>query len=283
MPEDSAEFVYNPFSGLDRERFPHDGASVGNGRTPEEQADSDMFLRAVAKLSRKDMREETGGFALAAQCELPQVMKKKQKPVVEKVEQEERAQAEPFEEDTFLVAMRSVTPLGGKGRKVAVRPAMRPAVRMREETLEDFMAGRLEFAVSSTGEYLEGQIAGLDELIMNRLREGQYSPEAHIDLHGLNAMQAFESLREFMRQAWLKDLRTVLIVTGRGRNSPDGQAVLRRKLQQWLTKEPFKRVVTAFCTAKAHDGGPGSIYVLLRRFRKKGHIQWDRLYVDDDC
>ena len=74
----------------------------------------------------------------------------------------------------------------------------------------------------------------------------------------------------------------MLVVPGRGRNSPDGQGVLRGKLQTWLTQEPFKRVVLAFCTAQPHDGGPGSVYVLLRKYRKKGRVYWERLPADAD-
>lgn len=58
--------------------------------------------------------------------------------------------------------------------------------------------------------------------------------------------------------------------------------MLRGKLQTWLTQEPFKRVVLAFCTAQPHDGGPGSVYVLLRKYRKKGRVYWERLPADAD-
>lgn len=151
-----------------------------------------------------------------------------------------------------------------------------------ELSLQDFMDGKLEFALSFTDEYLEGHVVGLDQMIMNKLRAGGLSPEAHLDLHGLNAVQAFEALRGFMRGCWYKGLRTVLVVPGRGRNSPDGMGVLREKLQSWLTQDPFKRVVLAFCTAQSHDGGPGSVYVLLRKYRKKGRIYWERMPADAD-
>ena len=63
-------------------------------------------------------------------------------------------------------------------------------------------------------------------------------------------------------------MRCVIVVPGRGRNSPDGIGILREKLKLWFTQEPFKRVVLAFCTARPHDGGPGSLYVLLRKYKK---------------
>lgn len=266
------EFGDNPFRALAIGSFPKVcGQAEESAIRPEDRS---LFLRSVAKMPA--VKPERRGFRLSECCALPVVRMKKKpepKPIII---------PGPEEVDPFLDAMRNTKPLEGKGRAIAPRPIPRQVASLREYTLEDFMAGKLEFAVSSTNEYLEGHVVGMDELIMNRLRAGGYSTEANLDLHGLNSSQAFEALRVFIRDSWLKDLRSVLIVTGRGRNSPDGQPVLRRKLQSWLIKEPFKRVVMAFCTARPHDGGPGSIYVLLRRFRKKGPVCWERQFIDDD-
>lgn len=268
------EFGENPFRNLDISSFP--AASGQQGDCLPSGEERNLFLRSVEKIPFP--KQSRGGFLLSDHCDLPVIrMKKKREQPPKPVEA-----PEPEELDPFLDAMRNIKPLARKGRAIAPRPTTRQAVNLREYTLEDFMAGKLEFAVSSTNEYLEGHVVGLDELIMNRLRAGGFSAEANLDLHGLNSSQAFEAIRVFIRDAWLKDLRSVLIVTGRGRNSPDGQPVLRQKLQSWLTKEPFKRVVMAFCTARPHDGGPGSIYVLLRRFRKKGPVSWERQYIEED-
>ncbi len=182
----------------------------------------------------------------------------------------------------FLQAMGEVVPLQGRGRDVAPVPAAATPPPHGEISLQDFMDGKLEFALSFSDEYLEGHVVGLDQMTINKLRAGAFSPEAHLDLHGLNALQAFEALRGFLRGSWYKGLRTVLVVPGRGRNSPDGIGILREKLQNWLTQDPFKRVVLAFCTAQPHDGGPGSVYVLLRKYKKKGRVYWERTPADDD-
>ena len=195
-------------------------------------------------------------------------------PLGEQVEDEEAA--------AFLAAMGTVSPLTGGGRDVAPAPAPSTPPPHGDMSLQDFMDGKLEFALTFSDEYLEGHVVGLDLMILNKLRAGGLSPEAHLDLHGLNALQAFEALRGFFKGSWYKGLRTVLVVPGRGRNSPDGMGVLREKLQSWLTQDPFKRVVLAFCTAQPHDGGPGSVYVLLRKYRKKGRIYWERMPADSD-
>lgn len=200
----------------------------------------------------------------------------------------QRAQARPpqSEELAFASAMQDVKPLAGKGRAVApevVPPPMPPVPSEETNPLQDFMDGKLEFTLASTDEYVEGHILGLDLITVGKLQAGQYSPESHLDLHGLNAAQAFQSLVGFIKGAYLKGQRTVLVVPGRGRNSPQGMPVLRSKVQHWLTQEPFRRVVLAFCTARPADGGAGALYVLLRKLRKdRGKVHWDRKPADPD-
>ena len=74
----------------------------------------------------------------------------------------------------------------------------------------------------------------------------------------MNAQQAFDALVGFFRAAYFKGQRTVLVVPGRGLNSPHGISILREKVQEWFTQEPLKRVILAFCTAKPSDGGAGA-------------------------
>ncbi|MDR0465941.1 MAG: Smr/MutS family protein [Deltaproteobacteria bacterium] len=181
----------------------------------------------------------------------------------------------------FVKAMRDVQPLhGGRGRDVP-RVVEPPAVvETQEQAFPALVENTLDFALIFSEEYIEGHVVGLDSLILQKLRAGRYSPEAHLDLHGLNARQAFDALVGFARSGWHRGLRVLLLIPGRGRNSPDGVAVLRERVQGWLTQEPLKRVVLAFCTARPADGGPGSLYVLLRKYRKKGKISWERCPVD---
>ena len=96
-------------------------------------------------------------------------------------------------------------------------------------------------------------------------------------MHGLNAEQAYAGLLAFIRHAYQQGKRSLLVVTGRGKNSPGWQGVLRENMREWLTRAPLKRVVLAFCTARPGDGGPGALYVLLRKYKKNGgKIIWDQ-------
>lgn len=276
-------FADNPFTCLDARQFP-DMQEKDKKKQDLPGEDKKLFFRALENIPDSPQKKKQGGFLLAEQCALPRIEKKKMEKKTPVKKTEKLGKDSKMEEglDAFLLAMRNAKPLSGKGREVVPGMEAKKNAAMTEPGFEELLGQSLEFTVMYSDEYLEGHVAGLDELIMNRLRAGQMSPEAHLDLHGLNAEQAFETLRIFMRDAWFKSLRTVLVVTGRGLNSPFGQGVLRRKLQTWLTQEPFKRVVLGFCTARPHDGGPGSIYVLLRKFRKKGRICWDRYSGDAD-
>ena len=281
--------------------------------TPDE--DNELFLNAMSSVKpvSSKARSEDSGFSLEERGALEAAaLGRKSKPASKPVSVTKKTPVAPSDEEknfgsrggsvkkgvmafeaavedspeddasAFLTAMGAVDPLQGRGRDVAPSPEQTTPPPNGEMSLQDFMDGKLEFALTFSDEYLEGHVVGLDEMIMNKLRSGSLSPEAHLDLHGLNAMQAFEALRGFFKGSWYKGLRTVLVVPGRGRNSPDGVGILREKLQSWLTQEPFKRVVLAFCTAQPHDGGPGSVYVLLRKYRKKGRIYWERMPADSD-
>jgi DNA-nicking Smr family endonuclease len=85
-----------------------------------------------------------------------------------------------------------------------------------------------------------------------------------------------------MREQYSQNKRCVLLIPGRGLNSPLGIGVLKREVQHWLTREPLKRVVLAFCTALPRHGGTGALYVLLRKYKKtRGKVIWDRYLKDE--
>jgi DNA-nicking Smr family endonuclease len=200
-----------------------------------------------------------------------------------------KVQAQPSltpeeEEKLFSQAMSGVKPLNPtlKGREVdpETDPAPPRWTGVDETALADlnrFVAGELEFEIEYSDEYMFGRVKGLDAKAFNQLKAGALSMDAHLDLHGLNADQARDSLLFFLHECYLQNKRCVLLVPGRGKNSPGGQSVLRQEIQAWLTQEPLKRMVMAYCTAQPKHGGAGALYVMLRRYRKSiGKVMWDR-------
>ena len=260
--------------------------------SPAAENDSRDFLRAVSGVSRLDQVKKVNKKSKdeSVRLENPVLtpvaqLKQKQTEKRPAVQESIATSVDPMEEiDEFTLAMRGVSPLSGKGRDVAPEVSTLKSAQSHETNpMQDFMEGKLEFALAFTNEYVEGHVIGLDLMTVGKLQAGQFSPEAHLDLHGMTAQQAFDALVGFFRAAYFKGHRTVLVVPGRGKNSPHGFSILREKVQDWFTQEPFRRVILAFCTAKPSDGGAGALYVLLRKFRKgQGKVYWDRRPADPD-
>jgi len=197
------------------------------------------------------------------------------------------ATPEAVDESDFYRAMTGVAPLDKektKGREVRpTTPPPPPPPPADEEAnaldaLRDLVEGRVEFTLEYSDEYVQGFVTDLDPKIYRQLRAGQFSPEAHLDLHGLNAEQAMLTLLHFVREHYMAGKRCLLLIPGRGSNSPGGLPVLKEELKSWLTREPLKRAVLAFTTALPRHGGAGALYVLLRKFKKtkgKGRFEKD--------
>ena len=172
----------------------------------------------------------------------------------------------------FRREMSDVRPLEISARARVAPPA--PAALPRAVTdpdaealaeLSDLVTGAGSFDLAGTVEFIEGAVVGLDRKLVRRLRDGDFAYQDHLDLHGMTAEEARAALDRFLSGAHRKGQRCVLIVHGRGRNSKDRIPVLKNRVTTWLTRGVWARLVLAFSSARACDGGVGALYVLLRR------------------
>ncbi len=131
--------------------------------------------------------------------------------------------------------------------------------------LAELVSATGEFELADSDEFIEGAVQGFDERVMRKLRAGDFSTQARVDLHGLTRDEARLELERFLTSARTAGHRCVLVVTGRGLHSEDQVPVLKQGVQQWLTHGRVSKFVLGFCTARPKDGGAGAIYVLLRR------------------
>ncbi|MBI3185785.1 MAG: Smr/MutS family protein [Myxococcales bacterium] len=184
-----------------------------------------------------------------------------------------KAAAEPDDEgELFRLAVGEVTPLRNpKGLAPPKAPPTAASLRIVDEEIEaltrlcELVAGEGPFDLSDSDEFIEGHVQGLDVRILHKLSAGEYSPRAHLDLHGLSRAEAKVALERFVQKARLDGHRSVLVVTGRGLHSKDQLPVLKAGVQGWLSRGRLARQVLAFSTARPQDGGAGALYVLLRR------------------
>ena len=106
--------------------------------------------------------------------------------------------------------------------------------------------------------YLRG---GVSPDLLRKLRRGEWTINAEIDLHHHNQDEAHEALMEFMRMARLAGWRCVRIIHGKGHGSPGRMPVLKHLSRGWLAQ---REDILAFCQARPHDGGDGALLVLLQ-------------------
>jgi DNA-nicking Smr family endonuclease len=180
----------------------------------------------------------------------------------------------------FENAMAGVNPLpAGSHGKIPFRPQEKAPPRfLAQEELEaytqlvDLVAGEGPFDISYSDEYIDGAVLGISPEVLKKLREGYFSYQEHLDLHGLNRQEAKSEVVSFIMESFSVRRRCVLIIPGRGLNSKDKEPVLKNNLVVWLTRAPLKRVVLAFASARSYDGGGGAFYVLLRENEGKAPV-----------
>jgi DNA-nicking Smr family endonuclease len=183
----------------------------------------------------------------------------------------------PHERVFFLDAMLGVTPLPKDPRgRVDKPPTAKPLVVSEAwdalADLRDLVEGRSAFTIQYTDEYMEGVAPGVDFRLAQRLHQGDYAVQAHLDLHGHTVDEARIAVERFVTSAYTLGQRCLRLVHGRGRNSRDNRPVLKEQVHLWLSHGRLSRLVLAFATAPLTDGGAGAVYVLLRRasgFQKK--------------
>ena len=111
-----------------------------------------------------------------------------------------------------------------------------------------------------------GNSSNLDKRSAKRLKQGKLIIEGRLDLHGLKQVEAHERLIDFLRDAYQKDKRCVLIITGKGRLL-EGGGVLKKNVPHWLNSPKIREIILSCNHARPADGGTGALYVLLKRKR----------------
>ncbi|MDQ7746801.1 Smr/MutS family protein [Hydrogenophaga pseudoflava] len=170
------------------------------------------------------------------------------------------------EKRLFELAVGPVRPLPHHRR--VVHPLVPVSTEPRQRQLDEHAVMREalsdEFDVETllhTDEALSYRRPGLGPDVTRKLREGHWSIQKHIDLHGLRTDEAREALGRFIREAHQLGLRCVRVVHGKGLGSPGRTPVLKGRVQRWLVQ---KKEVLAFVQARPAEGGAGALVVLLK-------------------
>ena len=126
-------------------------------------------------------------------------------------------------------------------------------------------------------EYKEGSALFFDKNIFNekvvdkkklrKLKRGNVTPEATLDLHGMTSAQAFPVVKTFLLNAVNNKFRLILIITGKGKQSNDngGVGILKKKLPFWLSEKTISKNILSVFHASNNHGGSGAFYVYMKK------------------
>ena len=142
------------------------------------------------------------------------------------------------------------------------RPVPYQTMAENRKVLTEMMDGPLDPAELETGDELLFKRVGIQHKVFKKLRSGNFSVEAQLDLHGMTVPIAKNALNVFLTECRNKNKKCVRIIHGKGMGSKEGKPVIKNKVNRWLRQ---RRDVQAFCSARPIDGGTGALYVLLSR------------------
>lgn len=183
------------------------------------------------------------------------------------------------DDELFRKAMAKVEPLNGKAKEQTLRveqesqrgeESRRRKLRtegqvvLPRDMLKRFLEEEKVESFYKAG-YVEGGPQEWNQLLLKKLREGEFSVQAQLDLHGLSQREARDEIKQFIEECSRKNLTCVRIIHGKGKNSPNYIPVLKRQIPRWLSQKRTSRYLIAYTSARPVDGGVGAIYVLLRK------------------
>lgn len=142
--------------------------------------------------------------------------------------------------------------------------AKRQAAMWLGEESEDYLS--LDNApMVKPEDIIEYKRDGVQDGVYRKLRLGKYPIQAKLDLHKKSLEQARNEVVSFLKQCLRMDIRTALIVHGKGAGS-NPPALMKSYVAHWLTQI---RDVQCVHSAQRFHGGSGAVYVLLRKSAEK--------------
>jgi DNA-nicking Smr family endonuclease len=164
----------------------------------------------------------------------------------------------------FREAIGDVRPMQSV-ESVPERPRPEPHPHMRDADEAAVPAEMLLFdydpADLEVGEELSFLRDGYPPKLLKQLKRGQFSIQAEVDLHQMNAAAAQLTIAEFLAECRHDGVRCVRIIHGKGLRSKAHGPVLKGLTDKLLRRRDD---VVAFASARPMQGGTGAVVVLLK-------------------
>jgi len=164
-----------------------------------------------------------------------------------------------------------------------VKPVARPKTKGNPKKKEKFELNKFEIGANATqksvkndlkpsiSSALESAPLQMDHKAFKKMKQGKSTPEATFDLHGMTVAQAHAALIHFLMTSYSRNMRLVLVITGKGKFQKDTGpiprqvGILRQQVPQWLRMPPLRDKILQVSEAHGKHGGSGAYYVYLRK------------------
>ncbi|MBJ6802350.1 Smr/MutS family protein [Geomonas propionica] len=170
------------------------------------------------------------------------------------------------DEMLFFEAVAGIKRISGRTAPTQVKAQQTAKAKRDEEDQEVFLKAleALRLDVRFADQVQDEEAAPRPQAV-NRLRQvrrGGIRIDLQLDLHGLTRDEALENLDRFVKAAFNRGQKGVLVITGKGNNSP-GEPVLRIAVANWL-REHGKGMIAEFVQAPSDMGGSGAFVVFFK-------------------
>ena len=165
----------------------------------------------------------------------------------------------------FREAIGEVRPIdNGRIEKAPKGAQPHPAkfIEDEEQALSDSLSDHYDPDEIQPGDILSFKRPGIQNQQFRKLRSGQFSIQAELDLHGYFTDDARKALLRFLRDNQKFGNRILRVIHGKGYRSANTGPVLKPMVNTWLRQCDE---VLAFHSAQPRDGGTGAVYVLIKR------------------
>ena len=164
-----------------------------------------------------------------------------------------------------------------------VNTMAKPQSKIAEVKNDQFQLNRFEIGEKATQKSVQNDLkpsistaldsapVQMDYKSFKKMKRGKSTPEATFDLHGMTVAQAHSALIHFLMTSYTRNMRLVLVITGKGKFQKDTGpiprqvGILRHQVPQWLRMPPLRDKVLQVTEAHGKHGGSGAYYVYLRK------------------
>ena len=164
-----------------------------------------------------------------------------------------------------------------------VNTVAKPQSKVAKVKNDQFQLNRFEIGEKATQKSVQNDLkpsistaldsapVQMDYKSFKKMKRGKSTPEATFDLHGMTVAQAHSALIHFLMTSYTRNMRLVLVITGKGKFQKDTGpiprqvGILRHQVPQWLRMPPLRDKVLQVTEAHGKHGGSGAYYVYLRK------------------